>query len=92
MNNQQQRVTKLTKVMHFEHDPYVLLVDDNAINQKVAEKLLIRLGCQADIASNGFEAIEQATTNAYDIIFMDIQMPEMDGVTATNEIKKMLGR
>ncbi|KAA5542525.1 PAS domain S-box protein [Adhaeribacter rhizoryzae] len=79
------------EVEQFATTPYVLLVDDNAINQKVAEKILVRLGCKADIASNGFEAIEQAATNAYDMIFMDIQMPEMDGVTATAEIKKVLG-
>ncbi len=74
-----------------DNSPYVLLVDDNQINQKVAEKLLERLGCRVNIASNGFEAIEKATTNNYNIIFMDIQMPEMDGVTATQHIKEQLG-
>jgi len=69
----------------------VLLVDDNAINQKVAEKLLLRLGCNVQLASNGFEAIDRATTDKYNIIFMDIQMPEMDGVTATGKIKDLLG-
>ncbi|MBF9252662.1 PAS domain S-box protein [Pontibacter sp. 172403-2] len=71
--------------------PNVLLVDDNQINQKVAEKQLERIGCQITIASDGFEAIALATANKYDIIFMDIQMPEMDGVTATNLIKEKLG-
>ena len=71
--------------------PNVLLVDDNQINQKVAEKQLERIGCQITIASNGFEAIALATANKYNIIFMDIQMPEMDGVTATNLIKEKLG-
>ncbi|PTX18970.1 PAS domain S-box-containing protein [Pontibacter mucosus] len=75
----------------FEDEPYVLLVDDNQINQKVAQKQLERLGCRTDIASNGFEAIAHATQHQYDIIFMDIQMPEMDGVTATNLIKEQLG-
>ncbi|MFD2247215.1 PAS domain S-box protein [Pontibacter ruber] len=74
-----------------ENSPYVLLVDDNQINQKVAQKLLERLGCRMDIASNGFEAIALATTNKYNIIFMDIQMPEMDGITATGHIKEKLG-
>jgi PAS domain S-box-containing protein len=89
---QQQQREESEEVSKFEHNPYVLLVDDNLINQKVAEKLLMRLGCNADIASNGYEAIELATTRTYDLIFMDIQMPEMDGVTATNEIKKILGK
>ncbi len=74
-----------------QNNPYVLLVDDNQINQKVAQKLLERLGCITNIASNGYEAIEMATTHPYNIIFMDIQMPEMDGVTATNIIKEKLG-
>jgi len=74
-----------------ENSPYVLLVDDNQINQKVAQKLLERINCHCDIASNGFEAIEQATSHKYNIIFMDIQMPEMDGITATKHIKEALG-
>ncbi|MCX2739877.1 PAS domain S-box protein [Pontibacter anaerobius] len=79
------------EVGSLEFTPYVLLVDDNQINQKVAQKQLERLGCITDIASNGFEAIDHATKNKYDIIFMDIQMPEMDGVTATRHIKEQLG-
>ncbi|MBK0403940.1 PAS domain S-box protein [Adhaeribacter sp. BT258] len=75
---------------NFENEPYVLLVDDNQINQKVALKLLNKLGCRCDVASNGYEAIEFAAVHPYDIIFMDIQMPEMDGVEATAQIKDML--
>lgn len=75
----------------FNPAPEVLLVDDNQINQKVALKLLERMGCYADVASNGFEAIEKAINKKYSIIFMDIQMPEMNGVMATTEIKKHLG-
>ncbi|MBF8962741.1 PAS domain S-box protein [Pontibacter sp. FD36] len=71
--------------------PYVLLVDDNQINQKVAFKLLERLGCRTDVASNGYEAIDRALNNGYDMVFMDIQMPEMDGVTATSIIQEKLG-
>ncbi|PRY08895.1 PAS domain S-box-containing protein [Pontibacter ummariensis] len=74
-----------------DNNPYVLLVDDNQINQKVAQKLLERLGCRIDVASNGYEAIELAVANKYQVIFMDIQMPEMDGVTATLQIKEKLG-
>ncbi|MDX5346308.1 MAG: response regulator, partial [Hymenobacteraceae bacterium] len=85
-----QQAEQTTEPGKFEKEPYVLLVDDNLINQKVAVKLLQMIGCRADVASNGFEAIEKATTQVYDVIFMDIQMPEMDGVTATQEIKKQL--
>lgn len=79
------------EVATLDYTPYVLLVDDNQINQKVAQKQLERLGCITDIAFNGYEAIDLATSNKYNIIFMDIQMPEMDGVTATKHIKEQLG-
>jgi CheY-like chemotaxis protein/HPt (histidine-containing phosphotransfer) domain-containing protein len=90
LENQHLRDTE-GEVHPFTFSPEVLLVDDNVINQKVAQQLLLRLGCKTDIASNGFEAIEKATSRPYDIIFMDIQMPEMDGVTATGRIKAILG-
>ncbi|ALJ01075.1 hypothetical protein DC20_00005 [Rufibacter tibetensis] len=82
---------ELEEIGHFDPEPVLLLVDDNQINQKVALKLLERMGCHADVASNGYQAIEKATQKSYDLIFMDIQMPEMDGVTATKELKRMLG-
>ena len=77
----------------FEAPPRVLLVDDNAINQKVGQRLLTKLGCEVDVASGGPEAIDlvEAPGAAYNIIFMDIQMPEMDGVAATAEIRRRLG-
>ena len=68
---------------------YILLVDDNSINQKVASDILKKAGCIVDIASNGLEAIEKVKQNAYQLVFMDIQMPVMDGVEATAQIKKL---
>ncbi|MFB9864342.1 PAS domain S-box protein [Rufibacter immobilis] len=91
INEQLQHSKELDQIGSFDPAPILLLVDDNQINQKVALKLLERMGCFADVASNGFEAIEKATQKQYDLIFMDIQMPEMDGVTATHELKKLLG-
>ncbi|WP_139921017.1 PAS domain S-box protein [Hymenobacter sp. DG01] len=81
------------EVVRFESAPRVLLVDDNPINQKVATRLLDKLGCDIVVASDGFEAISRATAPKahYDLIFMDIQMPEMDGVTAMQEIRQRLG-
>ncbi|UYZ63726.1 PAS domain S-box protein [Hymenobacter weizhouensis] len=92
----QERLTareRTPEVERFESAPRVLLVDDNPINQKVATRLLDKLGCEIDVASDGFEAISRATAPQarYDLIFMDIQMPEMDGVTAMQEIRQRLG-
>ena len=72
--------------------PRILLVDDNAINQKVAARLLDKLGCEVEIASDGYEAIARATAPdaAYHLILMDIQMPGLDGIAATSEIKARL--
>ena len=70
------------------HPLRILLAEDNAINQKVALKLLSRLGYRADLAGNGIEVIEALERQTYDVIFMDIQMPEMDGNEATQLVRK----
>ncbi|NRA15238.1 MAG: response regulator [Oceanospirillaceae bacterium] len=67
----------------------VLLVEDIETNQQVARELLEGHGLHVDIANNGLEAVQAVQINQYDIILMDIQMPEMDGHTATIEIRKL---
>jgi CheY-like chemotaxis protein len=66
----------------------ILLAEDNVINQKVAVRLLERMGYRADIVSSGKEAIQALRRQTYDLILMDMQMPEMDGVEATYHIRK----
>lgn len=69
----------------------ILLVEDNKVNQMVACAMLKRLGYQVDgVANNGLEALQALKNNAYDLIFMDLQMPEMDGLTATKIIRTEL--
>jgi CheY-like chemotaxis protein/HPt (histidine-containing phosphotransfer) domain-containing protein len=64
----------------------ILLTEDNATNQKLALRLLERMGYRADVAGNGREAIEALERQSYDLILMDVQMPELDGVAATRLI------
>ncbi|MGE5658638.1 MAG: response regulator [Actinomycetota bacterium] len=64
----------------------VLLAEDNPVNQKVALRLLERLGYDADLASNGLEVLEALDSRSYDVVLMDVQMPELDGLTATRRI------
>ncbi len=74
--------------LQLQANAYVLLVEDNEINQIVAAENLRTYGLNVDIASNGLEALQKLQEKIYDLIFMDIQMPIMDGLETTKEIRK----
>ena len=80
------------KILLKEFPHKILLAEDNMINQKVADRLLSKLGYKIDIVGNGLEAFNAAKNINYDIVLMDVQMPELDGVQATQKIKNEIDK
>ena len=72
-----------------EYPRKILLVEDNLVNQKVALRMLAHLRYEVDLACNGLEAIEAMHRQQYDLLLMDVQMPEMNGLDATRNIRQM---
>lgn len=70
---------------------FILVVDDYLINQEMTKEMLEMMGCQVDVAEDGQEAVDLHKEHPYDLIFMDIQMPKLDGMAATQGIRQQEG-
>lgn len=89
-NSNTQKAAK-EQAIRFEQEIQILIAEDNPMNQALAEVILTRLGCKVQFAENGEEAVELFSSHRYDLVFMDVQMPIMNGYAATEMIRKKYG-
>lgn len=79
------------KKISAKFNAHILVVDDYIVNQELTKEMLEMMGCQVDVAEDGNEALKMYEENDYDLLFLDVQMPEKDGYQLTREIRQKEG-
>ena len=88
-NSNVERGNRFDTSLARKHPLQILIAEDNPVNQQVALLILKKMGYNPDLAKNGFEVLQKLENQDYDLVFMDIQMPEKDGIATTREIHKI---
>jgi signal transduction histidine kinase/CheY-like chemotaxis protein len=75
----------------FQEQPRILLVEDNAVNARITQRLLERQGCEVDVVDDGLQALAALAAKRFDLVLMDVQMPELDGLETTRRLRRVSG-